>query len=137
MVTEKCKKILIVDDDMFVINLLNTAFKKHPEYIVTNASNGQEALEKTKQDQFDLIITDIVMPEKDGIAFINELRETDKLVPVIAISGGGNDQPADDYINFACYFADETLTKPFTQEQLFSAIKLVLDNKAANALNYL
>jgi CheY-like chemotaxis protein len=131
------KKILIVDDDVFILNLLNTAFKKHPEYIVTNASNGNEALEATKTEEFDLIITDIVMPEKDGITFINEIRKTNKLIPIIAISGGVDGQSADDYINFTCYFANETLTKPFSQKQLFAAIELVLNNKIADALNYL
>ena len=77
------------------------------------------------------------MPKKDGITFISEIITTNKLIPITAISGDVDGQSADDYINFVCYFSNEALTKPFSQKQLFAAIELVLNNKIADALNYL
>ena len=133
------KNILLVDDDEFILGLLESALKDHPDYKTTTAKNGQEALKKQSNEHFDLIITDIIMPGKDGIQLIDDLRKSNINTPVIAISGGNNqaDNDAGDYIDFARYFANETLAKPFSKEDLLSTIALVLSNKNSDFMQYL
>ena len=82
------KKILIVDDDPDVILFLSTVVKDHG-YITVDASNGQEGLEKAKSDQPDLILLDLMMPKKSGIALLSDLRKDDALkeIPVIMVTG--------------------------------------------------
>lgn len=123
------KKILVVDDDDFILSLVEMALAEKEGYEIVKATNGREALEEKAKSDFDLIITDIIMPEIDGIKFIDELRKKDKDTPVIAMSGGDDGGDVDNYINFACYFANETLTKPFTKDELLQAISMVIDNK--------
>jgi len=131
------KKILVVDDDDFVLNVIQKALDEHPEYDAVCVNDVDNALINLSDKKFDLIITDIVMPGKDGIEFINLVRKTDQETPVIVISGGASGQKADDYINFACYFASETLTKPFSKDDLLRAIEMVLNNQHGDALRFL
>jgi CheY-like chemotaxis protein len=129
------KKILIVDDDEFILNLIEMALKGQDNYEIVKATNGKEALEEKSKSDFDLIITDIIMPEIDGIKFIDELRKADKDTPIIAMSGGDDGGDIDNYINFAHYFTSETLTKPFTKEELLQSISMVIDNKDPDVMN--
>jgi CheY-like chemotaxis protein len=79
------------------------------------------------------------MPGKDGIQFIEELRKVDKETPVIVITGGneGEDSDIDQFFNFACYFSNDTLKKPFTQDELYQAMGLALNNRDVDLLNFL
>jgi len=122
------KKILIVDDDPFVLTLLEKAIIDDNQHEVMKANNGIEALELAEQHKFDLIISDIIMPEMDGVEFIQKLRESHKDIPVIAISGGGENCDGQDYINFAGYFADDVLKKPFKKDELMDAIDLAIND---------
>lgn len=123
------KKILVVDDDNFILEIVSLALMEKGDYAVKKAHNGQEALDYMKQENFDLVITDIIMPEIDGIKFIDEIRKENKNIPVIVMSGGDDGGEVDQYINFAGYFANETLTKPFSKDDLHHAVSLVIDNK--------
>ena len=82
------KKILIVDDDPDVILFLSTVVKDHG-YIAVDASNGQEGLERAKSDHPDLILLDLMMPQKSGIALLSDLKKDDALkeIPVIMVTG--------------------------------------------------
>ena len=122
------KKILVVDDDEFILSLVEMALDEENKYEVVKASNGREALDEKAKSDFDLIITDIIMPEIDGIKFIDELRKNDKGTPIIAMSGGDDGGDIDNYINFAHYFTSETLIKPFTKEDLLQSISMALNN---------
>lgn len=133
------QKILVVDDDSFILKILETSLNNHPDYEPVTARDGIEALEKAQNDKFDLIITDVIMPGKDGIQFIEELRKVDKETPVIVITGGneGEDSDIDQFFNFACYFSNDTLKKPFTQDELYQAMGLALNNRDVDLLNFL
>ena len=81
---------------------------------VLEAANGREGLGAFDLHQIDLVITDILMPEKEGIQTIMELRHDFPLVKIIAISGGGAVEP-DTYLTMAQELgADSTLSKPFS-----------------------
>ena len=82
------KNILIVDDDPDVILFLSTVLKDHG-YITVDASNGREGLERAKSDHPDLILLDLMMPKKSGIALLSDLKKDDALkeIPVIMVTG--------------------------------------------------
>ena len=81
-------KILIVDDDPDVVLFLSTVLKDHG-YITVDASNGREGLERAKSDHPDLILLDLMMPKKSGIALLSDLKKDDmlKAIPVIMVTG--------------------------------------------------
>ena len=81
-------RILLVDDEPLVIQTLSDALTTKAHEVVT-AANGVEGMAKFKIGEFDLVITDIIMPDKEGIEFIMELRRLSPSVKIIAISGGG------------------------------------------------
>ena len=88
-------RILIIDDDLSIQQLFKQ-FLSGEDHNVLSASNGKEGLRLMKQQKPDLIITDIMMPEMDGLEVVREIRKTYPGLPVIAISGGMRGLP----INF-------------------------------------
>ena len=82
------KKILIVDDDADVILFLSTVLQDHG-YTTIGASNGLEGLEKAKSNYPDLILLDLMMPQKSGLALLSDLKKDDTLkeIPVIMVTG--------------------------------------------------
>ncbi len=117
-------KILIVDDDAFILELLSKALERegHQAEISPDAGN---AMVRLKDDgAFDLVITDIVMPGKDGAQLAREIKEMDGNIPIIAITGGV-ENAIEDYRNYAEMFTDETLCKPFKPEELIEAVARV------------
>lgn len=114
--------ILLIEDDPMVRDGLLEVLQMH-HYQVTVASNGREGLEKLTDSPPQLVITDIIMPEKDGIEVILEIRKKHPKIKIIAISGGGRIN-AQDHLNVAEQLGvDETLTKPFVTAELLSKIE--------------
>ena len=115
-------KILIVDDNQYIIELINCMLKEEgfDLHSCSNVTDAQEALEKS--DDFDLVITDIVMPEQDGATLARHVKEGDNPLPVLAITGG-IENAVEDYVNYASMFADEVMAKPFKKEDLIATIK--------------
>lgn len=90
------------------------------------ARDGNEGLALHKEDPCDLVITDIIMPEKEGLETILEFRKADPCLPIIAISGGGR-QGYSGYLEAAQPFgANRSLAKPFSQEDLLGAVESCL-----------
>ena len=106
----------------------------HFGHTVMEARNGKEGLELFRRANADLVITDIVMPEKEGLEVLIELRERQvPPVKVIAISGGGR-QKATEYLRLAKLMgAARVLAKPFSNEALLAAIDELLPNSEAPA----
>ncbi len=118
-------KILIVDDNKKVLTLFQT-FLENVGYTVYVATNGNEALRVINQHPIDLIITDIVMPDKEGLELITELRRNYPDMKIIAISGGGQFS-AMNYLWMAKHLgADETVSKPIEMERMLATIRNVL-----------
>ncbi len=95
-------------------------------YDVHAAADGNEALQKCRLHSFDLVITDILMPDKEGLETITELRRDFADVKIIAMSGGGRIGNLD-FLGVAQLMgAKRTLTKPFTRQEIVATVKEVL-----------
>lgn len=117
--------ILIIDDDTTIREVLRQILER-AGYEVMEASDGREGLNLYRERQADLIITDIVMPKKDGLETITDLRVEFPGSKIIAISGGGRLDPKP-YLELAEGFgADRLLTKPFGHEELLEAVQDLL-----------
>lgn len=115
------KNIIVVDDDEQIRIMLRRILEKEG-YIIREASNGNIALKLQREDPADLIITDIIMPEKEGIGTIVDLKNDYPGIKIIAISGGGKNSP-DHYLRMAKGFGvNKAFEKPFTREELLEAI---------------
>jgi DNA-binding NtrC family response regulator len=114
-------RILIIDDEDELRFLLRQMLEQ-AGHEVTEAVNGAEGIKLYERDLHELIITDIIMPEKEGVETILALRRNDPKLPIIAISGGGR-LDATDFLTMAKKLgARHTLTKPFRRDQLLDAV---------------
>ena len=117
--------ILIVEDDRDLREMLKTTLIKR-KYIVSEASNGKEALLRFKPSMTDLVITDLIMPDEDGLKVIMKIREIKPSIKIIAISGGGKAGPGN-YLDLAkALGADEIFSKPFSINDLIKKIEILL-----------
>lgn len=117
--------ILIVDDDPLMRDALHKTLVR-AGYEVEEAAGGAAALRAYQRQPRDLVITDIVMADGEGLDTISALRKLDAHVKIIAISGGGVGQP-DDYLNLAAKFgASRVLAKPFSGPEVLAVIASVL-----------
>ena len=119
------KKILIVDDEE-VIRMLYGEELEEEGYEVATASNGRIGIQLYQSEPFDIVITDLIMPDMEGIETMMRLRKLDPGVKVIAISGGGRNRP-DEYLHLAAKLgALSTFKKPVDRTALlFAAHALV------------
>lgn len=114
-------RVLIVDDDFQVREML-TIMLKRAGHEVAEAGNGNEAIQVCQDKAIDLVITDIIMPDKEGIETIVELRRDYPDIKIFAISGGGRVSP-ENYLKLAEKIgALKTFAKPFSKNQILSAI---------------
>ncbi len=118
--------ILIIDDDVHVLGMLKKMLE-HEGYDVITAPDGKEGIRSYRENPADLIITDLLMPEKDGIETIIELRRDFPEVHIIAISGGGRID-AKDHLKVAQQFEVQyTFSKPVERKELQRAIRVLLN----------
>lgn len=119
-------KILVIEDDNSFRNVLVTMLVR-AGYEVLQAENGAQAVKHCKVTKPDLVLTDIIMPDKEGLETIQELLGLCPNLKIIAMSGGGRFGP-NSYLPLAEKLgAKKTLQKPFLREELLSAIKEVLE----------
>ena len=119
-------RIMVVEDDPSVRELLREILKRAGHDVIA-AGNGKEAIALYKKSPADLIITNILMPEKEGLETIQELRRENPDIKIIAISGGGQIGPAD-YLEIARRFgAMRTFSKPFDRKELLKAVDELLE----------
>jgi len=119
------ERILVIEDDDEVRDYLDSVLSR-AGYFVPPAGNGKDGVESFRSCPADLVITDIIMPEKDGIETIMDLRQVNGNLKVIAISGGGRGEP-ENYLHSAKLLgANLTMKKPFTNEEMLSAVKELL-----------
>jgi CheY-like chemotaxis protein len=114
-------KILLVEDDQLLSTLIQKALSRQ-EYEITAAKNGNEAIEKARAESFDLIITDIFMPDKEGIEVIQEIKEIHPGIKIIAISSDGL-AGRSSFLKIAeASGAHACLSKPFNPAQLVEKV---------------
>lgn len=117
--------ILIVDDDPQIRKLLGAILKRDGYGIIT-APDGRQALRELDNQAVDLVITDLIMPGKEGIETIMEMRKKIPGMPIIAISGGGKLNPQT-YLEIARSLgAVRTMSKPIDPASLTATVKDLL-----------
>ena len=117
--------ILIIDDDDNLRDSLRRTLHKEG-YTIAEASGGRRGLQHLQSQPVDLVLLDMFMPDKDGLETIGELRRLHPGLRVIAMSGGGFKGTVDVLHVAKMLGARQTLTKPFTREQLLEAVELEL-----------
>jgi DNA-binding response OmpR family regulator len=119
------KKILIVDDEEVIRKFLKVHLVKLG-YEVKEAADGEQAIEQLGNDDFDLLICDILMPKKDGWEVIKEVKSSPKMrsLPVIVLTAKNEDS---DMFRGYDLGANYYMTKPFTKGQLLYGLKLMFD----------
>ena len=118
--------ILIIDDDDQFRGMLRQFIERNG-HEVTEASGGKEGIRLYQENPTDLIITDLIMPGKDGIETIQELKKIFPRVKIIAISGGGRLGP-EDYLHLAKMLgAKRILSKPIKLSELSKTIEELLE----------
>jgi YesN/AraC family two-component response regulator len=115
------RKVLIIDDEPYILLMLKKMLEK-AGYEVDLASNGKEGMYLFEKDSADLVITDIIMPDKEGLEIILEMKKQRPDLKIIAISGWGRISP-ESYPECATHFgASRVFQKPFKQKELISAV---------------
>lgn len=122
-------KILIADDELNLRTML-AAHLKHAGYEVTAVSDGEEAVKAASEDTFDVMVFDIMMPNKDGVEALKEIREKGILTPVILSTAKGD---VEDRITGLDAGADDYLTKPFSMGELLARIRAAARRGAQTA----
>lgn len=115
------KKILIVDDEQMIRQLL-CEYLEFGGYLTDTASDGYEAVIKARQNKYDLIIMDIMMPRLDGITAVKQIRK-ESGVPVLMLSARGEEY--DKLFGFEVG-ADDYVTKPFSPKEVLARVKAIL-----------
>jgi DNA-binding response OmpR family regulator len=119
-------KILLVDDDPLVRDSLTFALQD-AGHEVMQATNGNEGLAALEGNSFELVILDILMPEREGIETIREIRKTWERLPVLAISGGDKTGWTDFLRMASILGATDTMAKPFTASDLIARVARLID----------
>ena len=119
-------KILLIEDDSQLLDVM-TAFLECEHHEITTATNGKQGIKRLESHQFDLVITDVLMPEQDGLSVLMWLKNQSHRPKIIAISGGSAsfDQ---DYLLLMCKHlsADKVLPKPIDFETFTTTVREVL-----------
>jgi len=118
-------RILIIDDDDIIRRMLCLMLTK-AGYEVLDAADGTAGIELFRKNEIDLVITDLIMPEKEGLEMIMELKNDFPDVKIIAMSGGAQMGP-EGYLQLAdALGAQRTLKKPIARDDLLGSIKEIL-----------
>ena len=120
------RRILVIDDDDLVRDTLLRILARAGSD-VAGAKDGREGVDRFRESPPDLILTDVIMPDQDGIETIVELRRLDPKLPIIAISGGGRAK-AMQFLDAAHKLgANKVMSKPVKQADLLTAISELLE----------
>jgi len=122
-------KILVIDDNDLVRTSTRTILESEG-YLVDEAGDGDAGIARAKSSTPDLILTDIVMPNKEGIEMIRDLRSRGYDGPIIAMSGGGRLDPNEVLGLAGKLGANACIAKPFKKAELLAKVKACLDNAA-------
>lgn len=115
--------LLVVDDDPLILQVMKICLP-HPEYHVLTADNAAQGLEMFRQHQPDAVLLDVQLPDQSGLALVHELRELDRRVPVILMTGHGTAETA---ITAMSSGAFEYVTKPFAPDEILPLIDSALE----------
>ncbi len=126
-------KILIVEDEAAIRNVLNNILSdENKDAQIDEVENGEEAVKKIKENDYDLVICDIKMPKKDGIEVLEEALEINPDIPFLMISGHGDIETAVDSIKKGAF---DYISKPPDLNRLLNSVRNALDRKNLVAQN--
>lgn len=127
---------LIVDDKPEVRLSLRLLLEE-AGHSVREFEGGEDAIQEIQENlsAYDMVITDIMMPDVDGVQLMTALRIMNADTPVLAISGGGHAMDAQAMLTAASQVADHILKKPFTADELYEAVNIANENKRKGASN--
>jgi CheY-like chemotaxis protein len=121
--------ILVIDDEEMARFTVRD-FLEGAGHQVTEAINGDDGVALQLVHAFDLVITDMIMPKKEGVETVIELKQANPDQKIIAISGGGRTRNMD-FLQMAEQFgADRILAKPFTEDELLESVDTCLSGAA-------
>lgn len=119
------KHILVVDDDDMMRSYLRELLLIH-DFKISEAANGKLGLKEFRENTPDLVLTDIIMPEMEGISFIRELRAHNSDIPIIAMTGNVHGR-MEEYLDISSQLgADEILRKPIKSQEFLDAINKLI-----------
>ncbi len=124
-------RILIVDDEDN-IRLVIKEYLKNENYLVDEASNGLEALDKIEKNKYDLMILDIMMPKMDGFDLLKRI-DSNKMIPTIMLSARDDEYDKLDGFRLG---VDDYVTKPFSPKELMARVKAVITRTQGNLEKY-
>lgn len=126
-------RILLAEDKDDMAQLMAEIMRSE-DHDVTIAQDGDKAIEALKNDgNFDLVVTDVIMPVKDGIDVVNHLKTMDKKIPTIVISGGGITVSSDSALKAIEHEVDMVLKKPINIKTLVDSINTLLSGGTAES----
>lgn len=114
-------KILLIDDDSHFREMFAELLKRE-NYEVIESSDGRNAVPLFESHKPDLVITDIIMPDKEGIETILDLKKNNPNIKIIAISGGGRTNAMDNLRSARLLGASVTFEKPFDNKEILQTI---------------
>ncbi len=118
--------ILVIDDEPQMLKMLERVLSMEG-YTVLTAPDGKQGLNICRTNPIDLVITDVIMPEVEGLEVVMTLKRMLPAVKIIAISGGGRNQPTDYLFIAGRLGAHRTFVKPLDRKELLSAVKELLE----------
>jgi CheY-like chemotaxis protein len=123
-------RILVVDDNDQLATLIQKLLGRANHFVI-RASDGEEALKLYNPNTIDVVLTDLVMPKKEGLELIRELRKINPDVRIVAMSGDGSGLRSEAYLKVAGHFgASCVLRKPFSSEELLAAVERVCSEQS-------
>lgn len=126
MIRETVMALILLAEDEDKLRSIVALILEREGHVVEPAANGEEALSLALQQNFDLLITDILMPEKDGLELIVDLRHTNTEIKILAMSAGSRFD-ATHYLKKAHDSgANLTLLKPFNRQEMLEAVNFLL-----------
>ncbi len=118
-------RVLIIDDEPQIRVMLRQMLERIGLEVM-DAPDGKAAIKLQQENPADLIITDIIMPEKEGLETIVDIKRSFPKVKIIAMSGGGRNQPMDYLCIAEKLGADKTFAKPIGQKEIISSVRELL-----------
>lgn len=122
---DQSARILVIDDDPAIVRAIRKILER-ADYEVLEAEDGKQGLEVARREHPDLIITDLIMPEVEGIETIQTLRAEFPDTKILAVSGGGAMGPGTYLIDAEILGADRGMAKPFMPDELLAAVEELL-----------
>lgn len=121
-------KVLVLEDDSNLGFILQEHLELHG-FLVKLCPNGVEGLKEYRNETYDLLLVDIMMPKKNGFSFVKEVREKDQKIPIIFLSAKSLKEDRIEGFKTGC---DDYITKPFSMEELLLRIQAVLRRTSNN-----